>query len=356
MKTPRGHSPTIPNPPERRWLARIFHKSAGRTACRRLVAQVSNLLYRRLPVGRVSETSRCPAGWKPAIQQIGNLRYALRSLPTCENSRLRTHRSLFLPTASSPPCAAFTLIELLVVIAITAVLAALLLPALANAKANARRTACLNCQRQWALAFHLYADDYDGWLPREGYHNNGEVIINYWANVQDGASKDVWYNALPTYLSRRPASSYAWPPAVRPTFYEPTSFFHCPSARFPKATANVAYQSALFSIAMNSQLIEPPDVPTIKLGRIQKPSQTVLLLDNLLDEEKPVVEEQAKDFLGQPAAYANRFAGRRHGRTGMITFVDGHAQAIAGNKVVETSGFNAGWAILPSVDVFWEPE
>jgi prepilin-type processing-associated H-X9-DG protein len=106
---------------------------------------------------------------------------------------------------------------------------------------------------------------------------------------------------------------------------------------------------------MNSQLIEPPDA-VIKRERVQKPSQTVLLLDNLLEEEDPVVDDQAKDNLGQPAAYANRFAGRRHGRSGVLTFVDGHAEAIAGNKVVETSGINAGWAILPPVEIFWDPE
>ena len=45
-----------------------------------LVAQVSNLLYRRLPVGKAlrlparERVSRL-AGWKPAIQQTGSLRY-----------------------------------------------------------------------------------------------------------------------------------------------------------------------------------------------------------------------------------------------------------------------------------------
>jgi len=91
-----------------------------------------------------------------------------------------------LPAASAEagqvvkPGRGFTLIELLVVIAIIAILAAMLLPALSRAKAKAQSIQCLNCMKQLALCWTMYAGD------------NNELLVRNWLLTSGLSSPESW--------------------------------------------------------------------------------------------------------------------------------------------------------------------
>ena len=101
----------------------------------------------------------------------------------------------------------FTLIELLVVIAIIAILAAMLLPALAKAKDKAETISCVSNNKQLALAFIMYANDYKNTLPWENLK-----VTDY--ELPNGSKRTGWVT---------------WAAIVYPYVNE-YSTFNCPSA------------------------------------------------------------------------------------------------------------------------------
>ena len=116
---------------------------------------------------------------------------------------------------------AFTLIELLVVIAIIAILAAILFPVFAQAKAAAKKTACLSNVKQIGIATLLYANDYDSGIPA----SNGD-------------------------------HSYIFAAFLQP-YAKSRSIFKCPASPYPQGTSQHVEQDA--GGAGNYWMVPPSD-------------------------------------------------------------------------------------------------
>jgi prepilin-type N-terminal cleavage/methylation domain-containing protein len=239
----------------------------------------------------------------------------------------------------SKPILAFTLIELLVVIAIIAILAAMLLPALASAKAKAKRINCVSDLKQWGLGQYLFAGDNGDVLASDGmggvtkqYMNGGSVPAT------SGTPDDeyAWFNVVPPNLGERPLSYYYHLPTGDPRKKMPypntgnaSKIWECPSATMSDsdyAQLQGGGAGGFFSFADNIDLKQGAQYPTWmpKLSTLPKPSNTVLMFDVVFNPVTEIVNASPGYNSVNPA---NRYRsiGVRHDAGSVLNYCDGHA-------------------------------
>ena len=204
------------------------------------------------------------------------------------------------------------MIELLVVIAIIAILAALLLPALARAKQQGLRTACLNNLKQLQTGWQLHVDDDSDTMPP-----------NLWDGVPGtaaGSAPGSWvvgnaHENTATNLQR----------GVQWRYNSSLGSYHCPvdkSLADDGMTPRFRSYSLLNYLGGDSQFVSPDASRDKQKGSQLKKTSTVLAFacedDGSINDGIFLVEPVPGTWRDSPAT--------QHSRGGTFSFADGHVE------------------------------
>ncbi len=230
----------------------------------------------------------------------------------------------------------FTLIELLVVIAIIAILAALLLPSLTQAKESAKSINCASRLKQLGLSCHLYANDYDDWLPLcNACVYDADNLRIYWITLIYPylGSGDVWNRSKPSPLIFCPNSG--------PTGSETSSYLDLPmtsygyNARFGNIEAQVNYAADPIAVASYAPR---------RLGRCPAPTKIPMIMDCVPFGYVSFDLGKLADAQLSPTGQATA----RHGTLYNVVYVDGHVDK-ANFAAVSLDYFLTYVAFMPNI-------
>jgi prepilin-type N-terminal cleavage/methylation domain-containing protein/prepilin-type processing-associated H-X9-DG protein len=226
----------------------------------------------------------------------------------------------------------FTLIELLVVIAVIAILAALLLPALSGAKKKAQSMQCLNNTRQLMLAWRLYVDDNNDYVPMSFPTKSTDPVWVKGTLDYNNANSDNWD------VTNTLAQGNMWPYTGNSQ-----SLYRCPAdlTTVTPSSGPFAGQSVsrIRSYSMNDWMGATAGAATVfrgtsfnvydKLSDIIHPSPSDLWI--LVDQHPDSISYGwfVVDETGYPNSGQTKLAGipaSYHNGSSSFSFADGHAE------------------------------
>lgn len=239
--------------------------------------------------------------------------------------------------------AGFSLLELLVVIAILALLIAILLPALSQAKHQARRAACAGNLRQVGVAVHLYAEDFGDRIPYgpAGRPVTGSNFYTVTGNVtsllslEDGAPVGLGL-LLEDYLKHQPTVLFC-PGADQPSEAREQL------ARVGQAQTQSDYYYRHASVAL---LTGKPNIAHVRLSDLGRNSKGQPISALVADVQ----------FLAHPSLAAFQVKTRTsHRRTASnVLFAPGHVRTISNrdDKLTVDVGANPYDGLARILDMF----
>ncbi len=248
------------------------------------------------------------------------------------------------------PRAAFTLMEILVVVSIILVLGAIAMPVYTSMRSRANQVVAVNNMRQITAALITYAGQNDGDFPDEGITQGSS-----WANAASPLGDKVWYNVLPRLSGNKGLADYANTPG---RYYTKENLLFLPGAKYP--VEQIRLPRPFFAFAINTKLQRKSRTTgqkaKAKMSQIVFPARTVVFLEEgMPGEDRPSAIQWA--YAGDSKAAGRNFVERYNGK-GVMTFMDGHAEALETKTILTATGLlvtpdknNIYWTRTPEEDV-----